>query len=105
MNQLDAVWNVEEHRYTKSDEDKKALEKEIVGAEMIPEAPTHMSFAEKFIELQVKMLMTNQENVQNHNYASGWYSLTSQKGYRNGIYHFPSNNFLLHFFLYYLNSK
>ena len=73
MNQLDAVWNVEEHRYTKSDEDKKALEKEIVGAEMIPEAPTHMSFAEKFIELQVKMLMTNQENVQNHNYASGWY--------------------------------
>ena len=25
---------------------------------------------EKFLELQIKMLITNQENVQNHNYAS-----------------------------------
>ena len=60
-------------------DDKKALEKEIFGAEMIPEAPTRLSFAEKFLELQVKMLMTNQENVQNHNYASDpteWLFLT-----------------------------
>merc|ERR1712223_2131161 len=68
--QLDTVWNVEEHRYTKSDEDKKTLEKEIFGAEMIPEAPTYLTFWEKFLELQIKMLITNQENVQNHNYAS-----------------------------------
>ena len=52
------------------DEDKKTLEKEIFGAEMIPEAPTYLTFWEKFLELQIKMLITNQENVQNHNYAS-----------------------------------
>ena len=46
---------------------------------MIPEAPTKLSFMEKFIELQIKMLITNQENVQNHNYASDpteWLFLT-----------------------------
>lgn len=37
---------------------------------MIPEAPTHMTFWEKLLELQITMLITNQENVQNHNYAS-----------------------------------
>ena len=37
---------------------------------MIPEAPTYLTFWEKFVELQIKMLITNQENVQNHNYAS-----------------------------------
>ena len=37
---------------------------------MIPEAPTYLTFWEKFLELQIKMLITNQENVQNHNYAS-----------------------------------
>ena len=52
------------------DEDKKTLEKEIFGAEMIPEAQTYLTFWEKFLELQIKMLITNQENVQNHNYAS-----------------------------------
>merc|ERR1712241_1508006 len=57
INQLDTVWNVEEHRYTKSDDDKKALEKEIFGAEMIPEAPTYLTFWEKFLELQIKMLI------------------------------------------------
>ncbi len=38
-----------------------------------------MSFLEKFAELQLKMLVTNQENVQNHNYASDpteWPTLT-----------------------------
>lgn len=70
LNQLDTIWNVEEHRYTKSDEDKKTIERELFGAELIPEEPTDLSFVEKFLELQVKMLITNQENVQNHNYAS-----------------------------------
>ena len=37
---------------------------------MIPEAQTYLTFWEKFLELQIKMLITNQENVQNHNYAS-----------------------------------
>ena len=69
-NQLDTIWNVEEHRYTKDDDDKKSIEKELFSAELIPEAPTDLSFMEKFLELQIKMLITNQENVQNHNYAS-----------------------------------
>ena len=37
---------------------------------MIPQKATYLSFWEKFLELQIKMLVTNQENVQNHNYAS-----------------------------------
>ena len=68
--QLDTIWNVEEHRYTKDDENKNSIERELFGAELIPEAPTDLSFMEKFLELQIKMLITNQENVQNHNYAS-----------------------------------
>ena len=67
---LDTIWNVEEHRYTKEDNDKTSIEKELFSAELIPEAPTNLSFLEKFLELQIKMLITNQENVQNHNYAS-----------------------------------
>ena len=58
------------HAIFSGDEDKKTLEKEIFGAEMIPEAQTYLTFWEKFLELQIKMLITNQENVQNHNYAS-----------------------------------
>ena len=61
------------------DEDKKTLEKELFNHELIPQRPTHMSFLEKFAELQLKMLITNQENVQNHNYASDpteWPTLT-----------------------------
>jgi len=69
-NQLDTIWNVEEHRYTKNDENKDSIERELYRAELIPEAPTDLSFMEKFLELQLKMLVTNQENVQNHNYAS-----------------------------------
>ncbi len=52
------------------DDDKKALERELFSHELIPQQPTYLSFWEKFFELQVKMLLTNQENVQNHNYAS-----------------------------------
>jgi len=55
------------------------LERELFNHELIPRRPTQLSFWEKFAEVQVKMLLTNQENVQNHNYASGpmeWPMLT-----------------------------
>lgn len=55
---------------TLDDEDKKSLERELFNQEMIPQKATYLSFWEKFLELQIKMLVTNQENVQNHNYAS-----------------------------------
>jgi len=64
------VWNVEEHRYTQNDKDKGTIEKEMMTHELIPEGQTQLSFWEKFLELQLKMLITNQENVQNHNFAS-----------------------------------
>ena len=47
-------------RYTKNDEDKKALERELYSHELIPQRPTHLSFWQKFSELQIKMLLTNQ---------------------------------------------
>jgi dolichyl-phosphate-mannose-protein mannosyltransferase len=64
------VWNVEEHRYTQNDKDKGTIEKEMMTHELIPEGKTQLTFWEKFWELQIKMLITNQENVQNHNFAS-----------------------------------
>ena len=67
---LDAAWNVEEHRYTKNDEDKRSLEVELFRNELIPQTPTYLSFWEKFVELQLKMLISNHDNVKNHNYAS-----------------------------------
>ncbi|XP_067002481.2 protein O-mannosyltransferase 1 [Anabrus simplex] len=69
LHQDDTVWNVEEHRYTKS-EDQKDRERDLVNAEMIPLRATSLTFWEKFIELQYKMLFANQENVQNHMYSS-----------------------------------
>merc|ERR1719481_830485 len=69
IKQADSV-NVEEHRYTKDDKDKSTIEREMMGHELIPETPTKLSFWDKFFELQFKMLITNQENVQNHNFAS-----------------------------------
>jgi len=70
IKQADSVWNVEEHRYTKDDKDKSTIEREMMSHELIPETPTKLSFWDKFFELQFKMLITNQENVQNHNFAS-----------------------------------
>jgi dolichyl-phosphate-mannose--protein O-mannosyl transferase len=52
------------------DEDQKDRERELVNAEMIPLRATTLSFWEKFIELQYKMLFASQENVQNHMYSS-----------------------------------
>ncbi|XP_063977275.1 protein O-mannosyltransferase 1 [Diachasmimorpha longicaudata] len=70
VEQNDAVWNVEEHRYTKS-EDQKQRERELLNAEMIPLKATKLSFWQKFVELQIKMLFGGQENQNSHMYASG----------------------------------
>lgn len=37
---------------------------------MIPTTPTRLTFMEKFLELQYKMLFTGQEYVQNHMFSS-----------------------------------
>merc|ERR1711976_411213 len=50
--------------------DKATIEKEMMTHELIPAEKTELSFWDKFTELQFKMLITNQENVQNHNSAS-----------------------------------
>jgi dolichyl-phosphate-mannose-protein mannosyltransferase len=68
INQDDTVWNVEEHRYTKNS-DAKERERDMGLAEFVPLKPTHLSFFDKMIELQYKMLIVNQENVQNHIYS------------------------------------
>jgi len=70
IQQQDTVWNVEEHQYTKNDKDKATIEQEMMRHELIPEEQTKLSFWDKFLELQFKMLITSQENVQNHNFAS-----------------------------------
>ncbi|XP_034951544.1 protein O-mannosyltransferase 1 [Chelonus insularis] len=69
VEQADAVWNVEEHRYTKS-EDQKQRERELINAEMIPLKATHLTFWQKFIELQLKMLFGGQESQNSHMYSS-----------------------------------
>lgn len=69
IEQPDTVWNVEEHRYTKS-EDQKQRERELVGAEMIPLRATSLSFWEKFLELQTKMFFNGQEAQNSHMYSS-----------------------------------
>jgi dolichyl-phosphate-mannose-protein mannosyltransferase len=70
IHQADSVWNVEEHRYTTNDKDKDTIVNELNSHELIPESKTMLSFWQKFFELQIKMLSTNQENVKNHNFAS-----------------------------------
>ncbi|XP_068974791.1 uncharacterized protein [Bombus flavifrons] len=69
VDQTDSIWNVEEHRYTKS-EDQKQRERELINAEMIPLQATTLSFWEKFVELQIKMLFSGQEGQNSHMYSS-----------------------------------
>ena len=82
---MDTIWNVEEHRYTKSKEllirniiyyykiflaeDQKERERQMINAEMIPTAPTVLSFWDKFIELHKKM-MWHSDPIQSHMYGS-----------------------------------
>ncbi|XP_015189217.1 PREDICTED: protein O-mannosyltransferase 1 isoform X3 [Polistes dominula] len=70
VDQLNSIWNVEEHRYTKN-EDQKQRERELINAEMIPLRATTLTFWEKFIELQIKMLFGSQEGQNSHMYSSG----------------------------------
>ncbi|CAB3381622.1 Hypothetical predicted protein [Cloeon dipterum] len=67
--QDDTVWNVEEHRYTKSD-DQKERERDMVHAEMIPTRPTTLSFWDKIVELHMKMLFSSSDTLQDHMYSS-----------------------------------
>ncbi|XP_014238625.1 protein O-mannosyltransferase 1 [Trichogramma pretiosum] len=67
--QIDAIWNVEEHRYTKN-EDQKDRERELLNAEMIPLQETRLSFWEKFVELQTKMLLGGVDSQTTHMYSS-----------------------------------
>jgi len=69
VDQEDTIWNVEEHRYTRSD-DKKEREKDLMRSEMIPMERKNLTFWNKLYELQYKMLFNNQENVAGHMYAS-----------------------------------
>ncbi|XP_048773923.2 protein O-mannosyl-transferase 1-like [Ostrea edulis] len=63
------VWNVEEHRYTKST-DKESQTRDMAHAEMIPTEPTHLSFWTKFLELQYKMFMAKGDVEMEHKYSS-----------------------------------
>ncbi|XP_076245663.1 protein O-mannosyltransferase rt [Calliopsis andreniformis] len=69
VDQTDSIWNVEEHRYTKS-KDQKQRERELINAEMIPLQATTLSFWEKFVELQLKMFFSGQEGQNSHMYSS-----------------------------------
>lgn len=69
LDQEDTIWNVEEHRYGKT-EDKKEREKDLMRSEMIPLERRNLTYWNKLYELQYKMLFNNQENVAGHMYAS-----------------------------------
>lgn len=65
----DTVWNVEEHRYTKS-EDQKEREIQLGQAEFVPLGPTSLSFFEKWLELHSKLINYQKDAVKDHLYAS-----------------------------------
>lgn len=72
LEHLDAIWNVEEHRYTKTS-DQRERERQMVTAEMIPTQKTTLTFLEKFFELQFKMLWTQSSDslpTNTHMYSS-----------------------------------
>lgn len=51
-------------------EDQKERERDLVNAEMIPTQATTLSFWEKMLELQYKMLFSYQEPIQSHMFSS-----------------------------------
>nr|CAG4638251.1 EOG090X015P [Cyclestheria hislopi] len=80
VNQPDTLFNVEEHRYTRND-DERDRQLEFINSDFIPLEPTQMTFWEKFFELQLRMLFISNENVQNHMYTSSpWEWLTLTRG-------------------------
>ncbi|XP_043646887.1 protein O-mannosyltransferase 1 [Drosophila teissieri] len=64
----DTIWNVEEHRYTQT-EDHRERERQMLTAEMIPTKRTRISFWAKLLELQSKMLFKT-KSVPSHMYSS-----------------------------------
>lgn len=64
----DSVWNVEEHRLTKS-EDKQVRDQELGKAEFVPLEPTSLSFTDKFIEIHQKLLDYQSDVIKDHIYA------------------------------------
>ena len=69
VHQKSTVWNVEEHRYTRSTGVDHAVD--LSHADMIPLTPTYMSFWSKFCELQLKMFFSTQDARLEHKYSSG----------------------------------
>ncbi|XP_005092590.1 protein O-mannosyl-transferase 1 [Aplysia californica] len=69
VKQKATVWNVEEHRYTRSSE-KEQQAADLQQAEMIPMKATYMSFWAKLYELQFKMLFSTQDARLEHKYSS-----------------------------------
>lgn len=64
----DTIWNVEEHRYTKT-EDKEELALELGKTEFLPLEPTTLSFFEKLYELHYKLSTYQQDAIKDHLYA------------------------------------
>lgn len=64
----DTIWNVEEHRYTKTD-DQKERERQLGQAEFVPLEPTTLTFWDKFFELHSKLLSYQQDAIKDHIYA------------------------------------
>lgn len=64
----DSIWNVEEHRFTKS-EDQKERELQLGQAEFVPLEPTSLTFFEKFYELHYKLFSHQQDAIKDHLYA------------------------------------
>ncbi|ALC44725.1 rt [Drosophila busckii] len=64
----DTIWNVEEHRYTKT-QDQRERERQLLSAEMIPTQATKLSFWAKLLELQTKMFWQATQ-LPSHMYSS-----------------------------------
>lgn len=64
----DTIWNVEEHRYTKTD-DQKERERQLGQAEFVPTEATSLTFKDKFLELHYKLFTYQQDAIKDHVYA------------------------------------
>ena len=69
LQQEATIWNVEEHRYTRSLDTEGHLQ-DLASAEMIPLEPTHLSFWAKLWEVQTKMLFSQHDAELEHKYSS-----------------------------------
>lgn len=66
----DAIWNVEEHRYTR-ESDAKDRERDLVSAEFVPLTPTKLNFWQKMKELQYKMIISgSNDKIEGHMYEN-----------------------------------